>query len=116
VADGPERRGEACSRRVHAGTVLAKAIELPEEEVGQMTKDDARRLMDRVRESGNRAYERYMEAAETPLDRAFNYLYQAFEELQSVTCELIDRMPEEPRREGRPPSMERALDPGELSR
>jgi hypothetical protein len=39
-----------------------------------------------------------MEAAETPLDRAFNYLYQAFDELQSVMRELIERMPEEPRR------------------
>jgi hypothetical protein len=81
-----------------------------------MTKDDARRSMDRVRDSGNRAYERYMEAPETPLDRAFNYLYQAFDELQSVMYELIERMPEEPRREGRPPEAGRAVEPGELSR
>jgi len=81
-----------------------------------MTKEDARRLMDRVRDSGNRAYERYMEAPETPLDRAFNYLYQAFDELQSVMHELIERMPEEPRGEARPSEAGRALNAGELSR
>ena len=61
-----------------------------------MTRDHARKLMTQIRLTGNCAYERYMEAPETPLDRAFNSLYRAFDELQSVVCALVEQMGEGP--------------------
>jgi len=68
-----------------------------------MTRDHARKLMTQIRLTGNSAYERYMEASETPLDRAFNSLYRAFDELQSVVGALVEQMTEEPRRVGGDP-------------